>query len=347
MNADTMTEWHWGAKEGGPDPDIAWEALAKLQGIVQKIQATDLADTGQYVYKYLSLDGLFDALREPFEECGLTVHQQSQPSLHAGDIDMRTRFRHSSGNWVELGLIMPRGVDGQKAGGIITYGRRYAVGAHLGIVIGKDDDARQASPPAAAASDVKAVQRRFKALGDEYKQKIIDAMQRNEWPTMSGVGVRAWNADQLADAEKLAHRLEVDAAQVAKAHAEPEPSAPPEQAAPPHMNQADAPVPPPPPEPKAAQPITDLVADARALVASTANAAEVLAWAERDPAHRAAVLAAEMAKPKPRKAVTRQLERMMASNGDQFGAPGDYVGAADQSIAESDGGLPYEAPGHS
>lgn len=144
---DAVPAWNHGTQEGGVNPGAAWEAVAKIQDAVQRIEADSEADTGQYTYRYLSFEALQTALRPHFEAADVMVVQSSQPCPYPGDIDVRTRFRHKSGGWVEFGLIMPRGVDGQKAGGIFTYAKRYALGAALNIAIGKDDDARAASPP--------------------------------------------------------------------------------------------------------------------------------------------------------------------------------------------------------
>lgn len=226
---DAVPAWNHGTQEGGADPGAAWEAVAKIQDAVQRIEADSEADTGQYTYRYLSFEALQTALRPHFEAADVMVVQSSQPCPYPGDIDVRTRFRHKSGGWVEFGLIMPRGVDGQKAGGIFTYAKRYALGAALNIAIGKDDDARAASPPPAAAQDVQAVGKRFKVLTDEdLRKKATAAFDTHQWPPITRAGFQDWNADQLAEAQKLATRLEKIQAQRDQLAAEEE--APPQQA---------------------------------------------------------------------------------------------------------------------
>ncbi len=226
---DAVPAWNHGTQEGGADPGAAWEAVAKIQDAVQRIEADSEADTGQYTYRYLSFEALQTALRPHFEAADVMVVQSSQPCPYPGDIDVRTRFRHKSGGWVEFGLIMPRGVDGQKAGGIFTYAKRYALGAALNIAIGKDDDARAASPPPAAAQDVQAVGKRFKALTDEdLRKKATAAFDTHQWPPITRAGFQDWNADQLAEAQKLATRLEKIQAQ--RDHLAAEEEAPPQQA---------------------------------------------------------------------------------------------------------------------
>ena len=226
---EALPAWNHGTQEGGADPGAAWEAVAKIQDAVQRIEADSEADTGQYTYRYLSFEALQTALRPHFEAADVMVVQSSQPCPYPGDIDVRTRFRHKSGGWVEFGLIMPRGVDGQKAGGIFTYAKRYALGAALNIAIGKDDDARAASPPPAAAQDVQAVGKRFKALTDEdLRKKATAAFDTHQWPPITRAGFQDWNADQLAEAQKLATRLEKIQAQ--RDHLAAEEEAPPQQA---------------------------------------------------------------------------------------------------------------------
>ena len=234
---DAVPAWNHGTQEGGADPGAAWEAVAKVQDAVRRIEADSEADTGQYTYRYLSFEALQTALRPHFEAADVMVVQSSQPCPYPGDIDVRTRFRHKSGGWVEFGLIMPRGVDGQKAGGIFTYAKRYALGAALNIAIGKDDDARAASPPPAAAQDVQAVGKRFKVLTDEdLRKKATAAFDTHQWPPITRAGFQDWNADQLAEAQKLATRLEKIQAQRDQLAAEEE--APPQQAQ--MIDEADA-----------------------------------------------------------------------------------------------------------
>lgn len=226
---DAVPAWNHGTQEGGVNPGAAWEAVAKVQDAVRRIEADSEADTGQYTYRYLSFEALQTALRPHFEAADVMVVQSSQPCPYPGDIDVRTRFRHKSGGWVEFGLIMPRGVDGQKAGGIFTYAKRYALGAALNIAIGKDDDARAASPPPAAAQDVQAVGKRFKVLTDEdLRKKATAAFDTHQWPPITRAGFQDWNADQLAEAQKLATRLEKIQAQ--RDHLAAEEEAPPQQA---------------------------------------------------------------------------------------------------------------------
>lgn len=234
---DAVPAWNHGTQEGGVNPGAAWEAVAKVQDAVRRIEADSEADTGQYTYRYLSFEALQTALRPHFEAADVMVVQSSQPCPYPGDIDVRTRFRHKSGGWVEFGLIMPRGVDGQKAGGIFTYAKRYALGAALNIAIGKDDDARAASPPPAAAQDVQAVGKRFKVLTDEdLRKKATAAFDTHQWPPITRAGFQDWNADQLAEAQKLATRLEKIQAQRDQLAAEEE--APPQQAQ--MIDEADA-----------------------------------------------------------------------------------------------------------
>ncbi|MBK9296703.1 MAG: hypothetical protein IPN02_07650 [Candidatus Microthrix sp.] len=44
---DAVPAWNHGTQEGGADPGAAWEAVAKIQDAVQRIEADSEADTGQ------------------------------------------------------------------------------------------------------------------------------------------------------------------------------------------------------------------------------------------------------------------------------------------------------------
>jgi len=65
----------------------------------------------------------------------------------AGMVTIITTLMHTSGEWIQSRLTLPGGADPQKYGSAITYGRRYALSAILGMVTDDDDDANAASLP--------------------------------------------------------------------------------------------------------------------------------------------------------------------------------------------------------
>jgi hypothetical protein len=101
-------------------------------------------------YDYLSLPKLIDVVREAFKAVSL-AYVQEITQLGTG-IGVTTRIMHGpSGQWVELGpLPVPCAPDAQAVGSAITYGRRYALAAAVGIAADEDDDAAGAAERDAA-----------------------------------------------------------------------------------------------------------------------------------------------------------------------------------------------------
>jgi hypothetical protein len=65
-----------------------------------------------------------------------------------GKYGLETMIMHSSGEWMSGEYEMkPTKEDPQNAGSVITYQRRYALGAVLGLNIDKDDDGNAGSEP--------------------------------------------------------------------------------------------------------------------------------------------------------------------------------------------------------
>jgi len=88
--------------------------------------------------KYAALPDILSAIKEPLIKAGLTVKQFPE-----GDHQLTTMIIHAeSGEFLESTYTMkPAKDDPQGEGSRITYQRRYALGAALGLNIDEDDDA--------------------------------------------------------------------------------------------------------------------------------------------------------------------------------------------------------------
>ena len=98
-----------------------------------------------YKCKYADLSSVWDACRKPLTDNQLSVCQ----TLGIGDNGeciIETTLLHSSGQWITSSLQMPVETDPQKLGKEITYGRRYALAAIVGVSP-EDDDAESISHP--------------------------------------------------------------------------------------------------------------------------------------------------------------------------------------------------------
>jgi len=118
-------------------------ALAKFQAEV-KDPVKD-SDNPFFKSKYVELDGLLAAVRPVLSKNGLSFIQS--PGGNGQDITITTLLMHSSGEWIEFDPLTLHAVktDPQGAGSAITYARRYALSAILGVAWDADDDGNKAS----------------------------------------------------------------------------------------------------------------------------------------------------------------------------------------------------------
>ena len=120
-------------------------ALAKAQGAM-KGAAKD-ADNPFFKSKYADLASVWDACREALSANSLAV-VQTMDSDSADTVTIVTTLMHSSGQWVSGRLTMhPVKPDPQGIGSAITYARRYALAAMVGVAP-EDDDGNAASAKA-------------------------------------------------------------------------------------------------------------------------------------------------------------------------------------------------------
>ena len=98
--------------------------------------------------KYADLGAVIEAARPALAKHGLSFTQLV--SSNQEYISLETYLLHESGEWLNSVFSLPFGdVKGrslaQEAGSIITYMRRYALAAVLGIATESDDDSNLAS----------------------------------------------------------------------------------------------------------------------------------------------------------------------------------------------------------
>jgi len=95
--------------------------------------------------QYATLQSVWDSAREVLAPNGLSVIQTFEKT-DGKLMDIRTTLLHKSGQWMAGVLsLAPQQANPQGIGSAITYGRRYALAAILGIVADEDDDGNQAS----------------------------------------------------------------------------------------------------------------------------------------------------------------------------------------------------------
>lgn len=116
-------------------------ALSKAQA---KIKAANKDATNpHFSSKYADLASVWDACREALTEQGLSVVQL--PCGSGDNIGLTTTLLHASGQWMASTIYaMPERKGPQAVGSVLTYLRRYALAAAVGVAP-EDDDGEAAS----------------------------------------------------------------------------------------------------------------------------------------------------------------------------------------------------------
>jgi hypothetical protein len=116
-------------------------ALSAAQGEMEKARKD--STNPHFRSKYADLASCWDACREPLTRNGLSVIQMPLES-EPGTVRLRTILMHKSGESIESVMSIPATKnDAQGYGSAITYARRYALCATVGISP-EDDDAEGA-----------------------------------------------------------------------------------------------------------------------------------------------------------------------------------------------------------
>jgi hypothetical protein len=116
-------------------------ALAKAQGQIEGAKKDSI--NPHFKNRYADLASVWDACREALTTNGLSVVQSAE-NCEAG-YGVTTMLLHTSGQWMRGTLYLkPAKDDPQGAGSALTYARRYALAAMIGIAP-EDDDANAAS----------------------------------------------------------------------------------------------------------------------------------------------------------------------------------------------------------
>ena len=131
------------------DTDEIYKALVAAQGDMPAVEPNQT--NPHFKSKFVSLDHLIAKTRPVLNAHGLAIVQR--PTTVEGKPALETRVIHTSGQ--SLSSVMPlilQREDMQGLGAAITYARRYAWAAALGICADEDDDGNQAAASTQRAS---------------------------------------------------------------------------------------------------------------------------------------------------------------------------------------------------
>lgn len=168
-------------------------ALAKAQATIEG--AIKGKVNPAFKSKYADLSSVWDACREQLTANGLSV-VQFPGEVVDGRMTLTTQLLHASGEWMRATMAVPlTKADAQGAGSAITYARRYALAAVVGVSP-EDDDGNAASRPVARTNDNRQAPR----------EPTIDPGQRARLETLLaastfsiGSMLKFYQIDHLAD----------------------------------------------------------------------------------------------------------------------------------------------------
>jgi hypothetical protein len=160
--------------DNSPQLDKLACALAKAQGNITGARK-DSANPF-FKSKYADLASCWDACRKPLSDNGLAVIQI--PEVGIEFVTIMTLLVHESGQWIRSRLPMkPKDFSPQSLGSTITYARRYALAAMVGLAQ-TDDDAESAQdhrdPEKPDMSHVREYAKRFQNALDISDQAVMD-----------------------------------------------------------------------------------------------------------------------------------------------------------------------------
>lgn len=127
------------------------QALNKMQGAMPP--AIKDASNPAFKSRYADLASVWDAIRKPLADNGLSVTQQTDVT-ESGQMILVTTVWHTSGESLAARYpLTPTQNTPQSVGSCISYARRYSISALLGVV--QDDDDGTAASQGAATGDRK------------------------------------------------------------------------------------------------------------------------------------------------------------------------------------------------
>lgn len=143
------------------------KALAKVQGSIKP--AKKESENPFFKQKYADLTSVWDSCRKELSTNGLAVIQTTKNSN--GEVTVVTTLAHESGQWIRGELTMkPIKNDPQGIGSAITYARRYALAAMIGIAT-EDDDAETATRRDEKKKELKGAKKGQKKGDQQAKQQ--------------------------------------------------------------------------------------------------------------------------------------------------------------------------------
>jgi predicted regulator of amino acid metabolism with ACT domain len=149
------------------------EALIKAQSSIENVSR----DKQGFGYKYADLASCLAAVKNPLADNGLSVSQIVSQDRNGKQV-LVTLLMHKSGQWLKSifaleNVVMKQCNSLQQLGAGITYARRYALSAIVGLTQ-EDDDAQSVSSKVVEKEQGLTVVKEFMNLCAEHKLNAKD-----------------------------------------------------------------------------------------------------------------------------------------------------------------------------
>lgn len=173
-------------------------ALAELT----VVHAARTADAGSYSYKYADIGDVVKLTRPVLARHGLVALTPLHD--HGTGLACSVVIVHTSGERLDLGPFpFPHGRDAQATGSMVTYHRRYALVAALGMAAGDDDDGAAAKPrpsEAERAAQEKAAHDAAKEAAKDIVRELAEGDVEQAKAAWRAIGGGKWDRGSLTAA---------------------------------------------------------------------------------------------------------------------------------------------------
>jgi hypothetical protein len=182
-----------------------YAALVKAQSQIKN--AVKDSVNPHFKNRYADLESVWDAVRDALHKNDLAVLQLTDLDASGAPV-LITRVIHTSGEHVEgrYPLVCKDPTDAQKLGSSMSYARRYALSAMLGVIQSDDDGngaSAQPAKPAAAPTTAKAPGNAMADLFAAHKLEYPKAVE-----DLIGKPVKEWSENDKTTAREAIKKLQ-------------------------------------------------------------------------------------------------------------------------------------------
>lgn len=159
------------------------KALFDFQGELKPVPRTKVVKSKSFEFRYAPLDAIMEQILPLMQKNGLMVSQAiNQESI-------TTRLMHTSGEFIESQTFLnQQHANMQGFGGEVTYKRRYALCALLGIVSDDDTDAPRHKPTGDSLENLSQRRQSFIAdVAEIIKEKATDGNEYGAYEEYLGI----------------------------------------------------------------------------------------------------------------------------------------------------------------